>query len=54
MKIKKLGTIISALGIVTITGAALWSCSNDDNISAEPQVINQDDETTVRTLDRFS
>ena len=54
MKIKKLGTIISALGIVMITGAALWSCSNDDNFSAEPQVINQDDETTVRTLDRFS
>ena len=32
----------------------MWSCSNDDNISSEPQVINQQDEPTVRTLDRFS
>ncbi len=54
MKLRKISTIICALGISALVGAALWSCSNDDNFSAEPQVINQQDEPTIRTLDRFS
>lgn len=54
MKIRKLCTIICALGILVTAGTALLSCSDDDNFSAEPQVVNDESETTVRKLDRFS
>ena len=54
MKSIKISTIVCALGVFAIAGLALWSCSSDNNITSEPQVINQEDETTVRTLDRFS